>query len=520
MMGSLLLSRVLGIVRDMVMAWKFGQNDFTDAYVLAFQIPDLLFYMVAGGAFSSAFIPVFSEYWHTDRREEAWEVFGSVVTVMALAVALFIVGAWVYALPLAHWVAPGRPDLAPLIADMSRILLPAQFAFFVGGLMMGTLYARQVFAVPGLGPNVYNLGIIAGAVVLSQFVEPGVVGMAWGALIGAVVGNLVIPGLAMARLGSRFPLRLSLRHPGARKVFRLMAPVVLGLSLPGVFAMITRGFGSLYGVGGLNTALETANRLMQAPLGVFGQSLALAAFPALAQFYAQSRMDLYRRQLAETLKVVVYLSAPVAALLIALAGPLVRVVFEHGAFTRVNTEMTAACLRMFAIGIVAWCVHPVLMRAFFALQRTALPIVMGTVTTGVFVALSYAFWRLGMSYTSLALAGSIAAFVLAGLLLVGMRRVVEEFDAKGLLVSAGKAVVAAAAPAVGLAFSAPLLMSLARWPSLAATAGLALAYAWVYYAATTWLGMEQTETVRRALRRLDRRGGGEVPSNPDVPPEA
>src|SRR5688572_6156218 len=190
MMLSLLLSRVLGLVRDAVMSGMFGQDIYTDAYTVSFMVPDLLFFLLAGGALSSAFIPVFSEYLHTDREDDAWTVFSVVTSVMTLALVALIGAAWIFAEPLSRAIAPGdkMTEVMPLITYMSRILLPAQLAFFIGGIMFGTLYARQVFSVPGLGPNIYNLGIIFGAVALSAFFNPGVIGMSCGALIGAVLG--------------------------------------------------------------------------------------------------------------------------------------------------------------------------------------------------------------------------------------------------------------------------------------------------------------------------------------------
>src|SRR5687767_8432915 len=147
MVASLLLSRVLGIVRDMIIAWKFGQGSLTDAYVLSFQLPDLLFFLIAGGALSSAFIPVFSEFLHTGREREAWKLFSVVVTVMSLAVTGFIVLAFIFAEPMMWLFAPDtKASEMPLIVYMSRIVLPAQFAFFIGGIMFGTLYTRQVFS--------------------------------------------------------------------------------------------------------------------------------------------------------------------------------------------------------------------------------------------------------------------------------------------------------------------------------------------------------------------------------------
>lgn len=513
MMISLLLSRVLGIVREMVMNWRFGQTPETDAYRLSFQIPDLMFFLVAGGALSSAFIPVFSEYLHTNRERDAWRVFSAVTTLMSLIVGGFIVVAWIFAVPLARMVAPGVPESSiPLIATMSRVILPAQFAFFIGGLMMGTLYARQVFHVPGLGPNIYNLGIIFGALVLAQVVVPGVMGMSWGALLGATIGSFVLPALMMRRLGSPFRPTLDLSHPGVKKVFRLMAPVVLGLSLPGVFPLITQYFATFYEETGLNSALANANQLMQAPLGVFGQSLALAAFPALAQFYAQGRMDLFRDQTVRTLRTVLYLSIPVSAVLIAVPESLVRALFEHGKFTPEDTRRTALCLAMYAVGVAGWCLQPVLMRAFFALHRTVAPVVLGTLATLVFILLSQWFLAARLPYAYLPLAGSASAYVLVGLLLAYLAKSAGGLDVRAVLGTMAKALAAAAAAAsvlLAFRFAEPALVSAAGRTAGIVGLGVALAaFGWAYWFATRLLRMPETETIDRALARVRRRGKG------------
>lgn len=506
MMLSLLLSRVLGIVRESVMAAKFGVGPETDAYVLAFQIPDLLFFLIAGGALSSAFIPVFSEYLHTGREKEAWKLFSVVVTVMSLAVGAFIVLASAFAEPLARLIAPGKSvELLPLIATMSKILLPAQFAFFIGGLMFGTLYARQRFAVPGLGPNVYNLGIIFGAVVLSSFVVPGVVGMAWGALIGAVVGNLVIPLVAMAGLGAQFRPSLDLKAPGVGKVFRLMLPVVLGLSLPGVYAMIMRGFGSYY-PDGVNTALDWSNKLMQTPLGVFGQSLAIAAFPALSQFFAQGRMDMLRAQLEKTVRTVLFIALPASALMMALAPDIAAALFRYGKTDASEIPAIASSLQMFCIGIAAWCVHPVLMRAFFSIQKSVTPVVLGTATTAVFVALCFGLRATPLGFLALPLASSLAAILLAAAMLLAIRGEVGGLPLRGIASTALKATVASAA-AGGLAWLASLWLpgsGEAGW-AIARTVGIGLVAAWAYVFAARAMKMPETEYFDRAMARVARR---------------
>lgn len=505
MVISLFLSRVLGIFREMVIAWKFGQSEFTDAYVLSFQIPDLLFFMIAGGALSSAFIPIFSEYLHTGKEKEAWHIYSSVVTFMSIVVIGFIVLAWIYADPLARLIAPGEDEsMYPLIVEMSRIVLPAQFAFFIGGIMFGTLYARQVFAVPGLGPNIYNLGIIFGGLFLAGFFLEGVQGLSWGALIGAFIGNLLIPLLVMRRMQSEYRFVIDLKHPGVRKVFKLMAPVVLGLSLPGVFALILQILSTYY-ADGVNTAMNVANRLMQAPLGVFGQALALAAFPALAQFFAQGRMDMYRDQLAKTVRTVMVLTIPVSVLFVLMPNELVRVAFEYRSFGIEDTERTASILRMFGFGIAAWSLSPVLMRGFFAVQRTVTPIVIGTLTTVLFVAMAVAVVQLELPYEMLALAGSIAATVMAIAMLLTVRKVTDGLDLAGILNTLVRSTVAAVVAGVvplAIVFVAPDVQESAGRLGLIFVVGVgAIVYGWAYYWVAKRIGLEELAYVERALAR-------------------
>lgn len=522
MMASLFLSRVLGQVRDTIMAAKFGVGPMTDAYVLAFQVPDLLFFLIAGGALSSAFIPVFSEYLHTNREDEAWHVFSVVATVMTLGIGVLVVLASIFALPLTHLVAGGKsPELMPLVAQMSRILLPAQMAFFLGGLMFGTLYARQRFVAPGLGPNIYNLGIILGALVLSAFVAPPIVGMAWGAVIGAIIGNLIVPLVVMRRLGSRFSPSLDLRHPGVKKVFILMLPVVLGLSLPGVYGIIMRSFGS-YFADGVNTALDYSNKLMQAPLGVFGQSLAIAVFPALAQFYAQGKMGMYRDQLVKTMRTVVYITLPISAVMWVLAPDIVTLLFRYGRFTDADTQAVAPALQMFAIGITAWCLQPVLMRAFFAVQTTVKPIVLGSVATAAFFGLCFALRGEPLGYLGLPLASSISALLLVAMMMVAIQRQIGELDYDAFFSTLGKSLMAVVVMVVVMMVGDALLPTGTGFGRNAWALGrlllLGLGSAWVYYGITRALRMPETDTINRALARLDRKRA--KTKQPAEPPEA
>lgn len=443
MMASLFLSRFLGLVRDMVIAGKFGAGNQTDAYTLAFQIPDLIFYLIAGGALASAFIPVFSEYLHTKREKEAWQIFSSVMTITAAAISTLVVIALIFAVPLVHLMAGGaeKEGIVPLVALISRIVLPAQIAFFLGGgLMLGALYSMQRFAVPGLGPNIYNLGIIFGAVVLSLFFQQGIIGMAVGALLGATIGNLVIPIWELRRAGAKFRPSFNASHPGVKKVFKLMVPVILGLSLPGVYPVILRSFASYY-TGG-PSYIYFSNLLMQAPVGILGQSLAIAIFPALSQFYAEKRMDMYRRQIASTLRTVIYMALPISAFMALAAHQIVGGLYEHGKFDATAANQVAVCLQLFCLGITAWCVHPIITRGFFAIQNSLTPTIIGTIITAFFVGSVYAIKGTSLGLLALPLASSVSAILLAVTLIIFLIPRIGGLDIKGILLTLLKSALA------------------------------------------------------------------------------
>ncbi len=519
MTASLLLSRVLGLIREAVISGRFGMGAETDAYVLSFQIPDIIFFLIAGGALSAAFIPVFSEYFHTNREEDAWRVFNSLFGIMSAALLVVITLAWIFAEPLTYVVAMEATANREMVAYLSRIVLPAQYAFFIGGLMFGTLYARQVFSVPGLGPNIYNVGIIVGALVLANFTAPSIAGLSWGALAGAFIGNIFVPLWVLRRMGVPFRPCLDFKHEGVRKVFRLMAPVVLGLSLPGVFALLIQNFGTLYKSDGINTAIKYGNTLMQVPLGIFGQSLAIAAFPALAQFLAQKRQDLFDDQLAKSLRLAIFLSVPFAGLFLAMPHEIIRSLFEHGNWKPENTDLTATGLRMFAIGIPAWCMQPIIMRGFYAAQRSVTPIIYGTIATAAFGAGGYLVARQGGSYDNLVLAGSLAAMLLAILLIGGAKKIAPSMDIKGILKVQAQTLVAMAIPAAALAaliwqFPA-LTTSGGKLGVLASTGFLALLYAWAYYFICKAFGLKETEYVSRGLNRRLQKGKSETPAGPE-----
>jgi putative peptidoglycan lipid II flippase len=386
MAGSLFLSRALGVLRDTFIASRFGLLEVNDSYRIATQIPDMIFMLIAGGGLSSAFIPVFSEFWYTNRKKEAWKAFSVVVTICSIGAVALIIGAWFLSPAIVHMYGKAKPAVIGPAIEMSRILLPAQFAFLIGSIMLGTLYARKQFLGPGLAPNIYNLGIIVGATLLPVMFHTGIIGVAWGALGGAFVGNIILPMLMMIPQGGSFRLSLDVHAPGVSKFFKLLLPVILGFSLPSMVSLVTQYFGSGFGSGS-NTVLSCSNNLMQAPLGIFGQSFALGIFPLLSQLFAEKKMDLYRDMLARTLRTVLYFAVASAALMFALAPLVVKIIYGYGKATGESgqLDLIATSLRIYCVAIPAWCLQPCLMRGFFSLHKTLKPIAYGTAMTLFFI---------------------------------------------------------------------------------------------------------------------------------------
>mgnify|MGYP001770956088 FL=1 len=510
MMGAIFASRVLGIFRDTVIAYRFGQNELTDAYRAAFQLPDLLFFMVAGGALSSALMPVFSRYWENEQKPEAWHVFSTVATVM-----VSLVGGLVIVLELATTMAialmfPGfDPMRHELTVVLTRIVLPTQIFFLMGGLMMATLYARKQFLVPALGPNIYNLGIIFGGLVLAIWL--GIAGLAWGAVLGAFLGSVVLPVVAMARLGSHFRPCLDWRHSGVREVFRMMLPVMFGLSLPGVYMLVLRVFASSLPPGAIS-ALDNANRQMQAPLGVIGQGVALAIFPALTTLAATERWTELRAVLKRGLRLVWVLTAPATVLLWILAEDISRVILQYGRFTPTDTGLVASALRGFSLGLFAWSGQALIARAYFAMRDSLTPVWIGSAATALFVPLCFLFLHgLAMGHSGLALATSVSAVVQMVWMLGVLRRRLPRDSGQDstpfvrpVVLSGLSAVVMAGVGwwVHGLAWCG---MSALGWQvNLSALVVLGLTTGVVmvgYLTMCRWLGVPEVAYVRRVLSR-------------------
>jgi len=514
MMGSILLSRVLGLAREGVISGKLGQGAQSDVYMAAFQLPDALFFLIAGGALSSAFIPVYTEMVARGEDARANALFSTVASVMFVVVSAFIVVGMVFTEPLVRLLAYGyKAEIIAQVVPLTRIVLPAQLCFFLGGLMMGAQQARGKFLLPGMGPNIYNLGIIAGGLLLIDHL--GTAGLCWGAVAGAVAGNFLLQVWGAHGQGVRFRPSLAWRDPDAVRVWKLMLPVLLGLALPQVSIQLNKVFSTTLGEGPMS-ALTRANTLMQAPLAIFGHSLSIAVFPTMSAQVALADWDRMRATIGMGLRFVCLLTLPSTALLIVLGRPITAVIFQQGLFTAADTATTATALTYYAIGIAAWSAQSILARAFYAMHDTRTPVIIGTAVTLVFVQLSFMFMNsLGMGLSGLALATSVAAGLNAAVMLVVLRRRLGHLGLTRIGGSACRMIVASLAAALVAWWLSGLVGGVARFSTTTAgvkVSSLAVlvvaggAGVLVYILVAHALGVQELREVRAMLGRRKGRG--------------
>jgi putative peptidoglycan lipid II flippase len=429
-MASVLASRILGFLREWTVAHQIGSNAITDSYYAAFTLPDFLNYLVAGGALSLTFIPVFAHYMAEKREEEGWKVFSTIITFMGLVLVALVVVAEILAPQLVDVIAPGfGPDEKARVVFLTRLMLPAQLCFYLGAILSAVQYAKGQFLVPSLAPVIYNLGIILGGVLLSSRI--GITGFSVGVLAGALVGNFLLQIYGASRAGLRFAPNLDLRHPGFRHFVKLTIPIMLALSLVFTDDWIIRWFGSYLQAASI-TWLSYAKTLMRVPLGVVGQAIGVASFPFLAQLYSEGKFEELNRTLNATLKGVILLLVPISALTIAESTPLVYFVFSHTRLRGPDLQATASTLVFFSLGMFAWGVQGILARGFYAAHDTLTPAVTGTVLTFLNLPLYWLLVR-HFQHLGLALASSCGIVAYAVVLFVLLIRRTRNREAVSLL---------------------------------------------------------------------------------------
>lgn len=508
--GAALASKLLGLFRDRLLAARFGAGDQLDAYYAAFQIPDLLYTLLLVGAASAAVLPAFMAYEREGRGRV--EVFLSSLLTAFSAAALLLAG---LAALLAPWLvplaAPGfGPEKLALAVHLTRLMVASPLLLGVAGIFSAVLQARHRFFVFALPPIFYNLGIIAGILALVPLV--GLAGLAYGVLLGGVMQVAIqIPAIRGLRLHLR--PRLDLGEPGLRRVIATSLPRVAALGMSQVTALALGAVASLFAAGSLSVWKLGLN-LLYVPVGLFGVSWALAAFPKLSSASLAQAGQSFAAELTLGIRNILFWAAPFATLFVVLRAQIVRAFLGSGAFDWEDTRLVAAVLALLAAAVVSESLLPLFLRAFYALGRTAAPLLWDVVGSLLTVGLALGFMALAAGRPELlsalatllrigdlaspkilavALAFAIGSLVNALLLAFALRRAAREELAAvpslagEALASFGGAAVLAGLAAYGVLLPFPALVPTNTLPGIALqglTAGLA-GFA-VYAAALAW----------------------------------
>lgn len=419
--GASFASKLLGLIRNRVLAGSFGAGDTLDAYYAAFRIPDAIFQFVVLGALSAGFIPVFIELMEKRRAHSSqidhWRVASSVLNGLLMILIVFSVVFIIFAPQIQHWVAPGfTGEKLAMTVSLARIMALGPIFLGISAVFSGILQSYRRFLIYALAPLLYNIGIIVGAVWLVSLF--GVIGLAIGVVLGTI-GHMLVQIPTARAVGFKWRLVCDLKNPAVRKIAILSIPRVLGLAVVQINFFVITILASKLASGSL-TVFNLANDIQSVPIGLFGISLATAAFPAFSAFAAQSNRNAFQQSFSSTTRLILFLTVPFAVLLLLLRAQIVRVLLGWGAFDWADTIATADTLAFFSLSLFAQALLPLLARALYAMKDTLSPLIAGTIGVVVNLVLALSFQK-SYGVAGLALAFSCAAIVNVVVLWVMLR---------------------------------------------------------------------------------------------------
>jgi putative peptidoglycan lipid II flippase len=508
-------SRVLGLVREILLAALFGAAREFDAFITAFRIPNLLRDLFAEGALSAAFVPTLSKKMEMEGDAAAWRLANIVLNALLVVLSVITVLGIIAAPWIVRLLAPGFSEIegkAELTVTMTRIMFPFLLLIAVAALAMGMLNAKHRFGVPASASMMFNIGSIVGGMFFAWLfaptflsdprhaeplaVERAMIAFSIGTLIGGAA-QLLIQAPSLWKVGFRYAPILDWRDNGFRQVLTLLAPAVLGVAAVQINVFVDNWFASLpqmsewsplltyAGISapiseiqqqgnGAVTWLNCAFRLMQFPIGMFGVALGVATLPTVSKLAATGNTEEFRATVARSIRLAFFLCVPAAVGLAVLAEPIISVIYQHGRFDALATAQTAWCLRAFAVGLAGYAAIKVLAPTFYALGDSRTPMLVALVSVVVNAGLDYVFGIvLEMKSAGLALATSCVALTNFIVLFALMRRKLQRFETAALLASLVRIVIAATAMGA-TAFFTNRWLDLNRYADLAVSIGAAL----------------------------------------------
>lgn len=487
-------SRVLGLVREQVLAALFGASREFDAFITAFRIPNLLRDLFAEGALSAAFVTTFTKKLTAEGDAPAWRLANLVLNALLVVLSLITLAGIAVAPSLVRLIAPGfeaHPGKVELTTQLTRIMFPFIVLVAMAALAMGMLNARKRFGIPASASMMFNIFSIVGGVGFIWLLAPGffdnpgdaalaaraMMAMSIGTLLGGA-GQLAIQLPSLFAAGYRYRPILDWKDDGLRQVMRLLLPAVLGVAAVQVNVFVNNWFASFFGDGAV-THLNCAFRLMQFPIGVFGVAISVATLPVISAHAARGDSGEFRETLSRSMRLAIFLCLPSACGLAVLAEPIIGAIYQHGRFDAAATAATAQCLRAYAIGLAGYAALKVIAPTFYALGDSRTP---AWVSAGSIVVNGGMCYLLGMvmglKATGLALSTSCVALVNFGLLVMLMRRKVDRLDLRRVLRSTVKIAAASAVMSVA-AWSANEWLGFNRYLALAGSVMVGMAVFWV-----------------------------------------
>lgn len=465
---AILSSRILGLIREVVIAALFGATRNMDAFLTAFRAPNMLRDLFAEGALSTAFVTTFSRRIATEGDRSAWRLANKVATLTLIFMSAVVVLGIVFAPQVIAVLAPGfASEKARITILLTRIMFPFILLVSLAALAMGMLNAKHVFGIPAMASSFFNLGSIVGGIALCYWLEPqtdwrhphfgerGLIGLAIATLIGGLL-QLLVQFPPLKRVGFKFRPDFSWRDPGVKIILSLMGPATIAASAVQVNVAVNSGFASALGDGPM-TWLNIAFRLMQLPLGLFGVAVATVTLPLVSRSAALGNKAEFRSALSHSLRLVMLLTIPSAIGLIILAEPIISLIYEHGRFTSFATTQTAAALRFYAIGLVGYSAVKVLAPAFYALDKRHLPMIVSLISIAVNFGLNWFFaFEFHFGHRGLALSTSLVAITNFILLYIMMRRYAGRLETGAMVTTLAK-LCGAGAVLAAICFGAHIL---------------------------------------------------------------
>ena len=437
------LSRIFGFIRDMVIAGMFGAGFATDAFFVAFKIPNLLRHLLGEGALSAAFIPLFTEYHTLKSEKDAWDFANAVISALALLLAVITVVGLIFMPWIVTVLAPGfrnSPGKFELTVYLTRITFPYLFFICLTATCMGILNSLRHFVVTAYSPVLLNLALIAAALWLSPYIEPPISGLAIGVMFGGVL-QLSAHAIALKKSGMPFRFDFSLNHPGIKKVAFLMLPFVLGLGVTQINLFIDSLMASFLKEGAVSY-LYYADRIVQFPLATFGIAFGTAILPSLSRLAAKNQLDEIRDTLSFGLRFTFFITIPAMVALAILAKPIITILFERGKFGAADSANTAGALVAYTIGLWAFSGIKILAPAYYSMKDTKTPVRIAIVAMLSNVVLNLILMR-PLQHMGIALATSLSATINIALLIYYLEARVGRLDWHNVAVSLLRIIFAA-----------------------------------------------------------------------------